>query len=533
MSHIWVRLCALIFDFTCFWFASFPWKRLICGIPFLLVLNFLIASYFLIEGRDYGLRNRLLQAQLASALATDDWETARVVLHRKLRIAPEDRDSQFQLARALYATDERDKAVHLMRQLTFGDPNTEFNIAADDSAEVTSNSPDLVREQDRFSDADPRAAQWMLENVYLPRNWEKLSNRDKQDLLSLLKWLHESMPDQVPMKQLYADHLLKAERYHEALPVLVTLIPEEPGIAFRAALIARMLGEETRASEYAELSLAHFTALVQQEPSDASLAVALARCQVFLEQYAEAVQALQAAIERSPQERPRRMLRQVLAGALLAWATALESKPEQTSDERLQTLKNLQLALQYAPDDEHVIQVVANQILATANGDSPQVASLRESLIHGTSPGISHFIRGTSAVIKGDDEKGKFHLEIAAQTLPNSDVILNNLAYVMAQQENADLGQALQISETAISRASPPTPYHLETRGQILFKMGRFADAIPDLEAGLSVPALETGAHHSLAECYRHLGAGDLSEQHRIAAEKGEAVPAVSQPAVE
>lgn len=538
MGRTWVWICTLIFDFIRYWFASFPWRRLACGIPFFLVFLLLSVGYYLLEAGDTGLRNRLLRRQLHNALAKDDWETARVVLHRQLRIAPGNREAQFQLARALYATDERDQAVQLMHQLTFGAPDAgsdegpeEGSEKGPDAAPESEADPEQSAEKEpapstfsqdltRFHGADLRAGQWMVEKVFLPQPWEQLTVDEKQEFLSLLKWLYHSLPDQLSVKQLYADHLLKAERYREALPVLVALIPEAPGIGLRAAIVARSLDQKDRAREYAQHSLEQFRILASQDPSNASVAIALASCQVFLERHPEAIWTLQSAMERCPPQRP--MLSDTLAGALVAWATTLQSKPEQTPQEQLQILKNLQLALQYAPNDERVIQLVANQILTASGVDDPQVTSLRESLIHGTSPGISHFIRGTAAVLAGNDEDGEFHLAIAAKTLPDSDVILNNLAYVMARQDDADLEQALQISETAISQASPPTPYHLETRGQILFKLGRYADAVPDLEAGLAVPALATAAHRSLAECYQHLGAEDLSKQHRIAAEEAE-----------
>ncbi|WP_203545330.1 tetratricopeptide repeat protein [Candidatus Laterigemmans baculatus] len=464
----------------------------------------LSTGFYLLEARETGLRTLLLNKQLGDAVERDDWKTARVVLHRQLRMAPDNRQAQFELARALYATGEQDQAVQLMRQLVY--------------SEEPSPTENPTQDLTRFYGADPQAAEWLVENLYLPNPWEELSDQEKQELLGLLAWLNHLMPEQVSVKQSYAEHLLKAERYAEALPVLVELMPESPGIGLRAAIIARALGDADQAKRYAQHSLEKFATLVSQRPSDASLALALTRCQIFLERYPDAVQTLRDAMDRCPQERS--LLEHALAKAYVTWAATLRGKPDPTVQDQLQILAHLQHALEYAPNNQHVIQMVADEVLAAAESDDEQVASLRESLLRGTSPGISHFIRGTAAVLAGDDAKGAFHLELAAKSLPDSHVILNNLAFVMSRQENSDLEQALRVAETAIAQAMPPTPYHYETRGQILCQLGRYVDAVPDLEAGLAVPALAAAAHRSLAICYEQLGEEELSAQHHDEAEK-------------
>lgn len=518
MHRIGFFLKVWLWDFAEAWFVSLPWRRLAGGLPFLLVCGFLLASTLVIGSGEKGLRGYLLRSQITEALASDDWETARLVLNRQLQNSPEDRDAKVQMARVLEAMGEREPAEHIMRSLTFvGAPADERSAKPNGAPEEFDDS----REWRRFGGADPRAARWMVQHVYRPQPWDEMSQVDRRDFLGLLKWMYESSPDDVPLRRLYAEKLLEARMYREALPVLVTLIQEGPGIGLRAATIARFLGDQRGAAFYAEQSLQQFAALIPQEPTNPSLAVALARCQVFLGRHSAAVHTIQAAIKRSEQDEDRRLLGQILAEALVTWADALEGKADSAPEERVQILEMLQIALQHAPHNERVLQVVADQVLTTAAADDRKLDSLRTALTRGTSPGISHFIHGTAAVMRGEPEVAKIHLEVAARTFPVSDAILNNLAWVLAQQQDADLSQALQISETSIAQASPPTAYHLETRGQILFRMGRYVEAIPDLEAGLAVPELAAGAHRSLAECYRKTGTLELSEQHRLAAEAG------------
>ncbi len=64
----------------------------------------------------------------------------------------------------------------------------------------------------------------------------------------------------------------------------------------------------------------------------------------------------------------------------------------------------------------------------------------------------------------------------------------------------------------------PDHPYFRDTRGQILVKLGRYQDAIPDLEVALQAPELAKDVHRALALAYEGLGLKDLAEAHRLRA---------------
>ena len=87
----------------------------------------------------------------------------------------------------------------------------------------------------------------------------------------------------------------------------------------------------------------------------------------------------------------------------------------------------------------------------------------------------------------------------------------------MAEKKDGDLGQALEISEQAIKSVSTPNAYFFETRGQILTRLGKHLEAIPDLERALAEESLANAAHESLAVCFEALGQQDLAEEHRAA----------------
>ena len=59
-----------------------------------------------------------------------------------------------------------------------------------------------------------------------------------------------------------------------------------------------------------------------------------------------------------------------------------------------------------------------------------------------------------------------------------------------------------------------------DTRGQILAKMGRWKEALADLEAALPSAPRSTELHRTLAEVYTHLGVPGMAAEHRALAEQ-------------
>jgi predicted Zn-dependent protease len=54
-----------------------------------------------------------------------------------------------------------------------------------------------------------------------------------------------------------------------------------------------------------------------------------------------------------------------------------------------------------------------------------------------------------------------------------------------------------------------------DTRGHIFLKMGRWKEALADLEAALPNTPHAPQMHRSLAEVYEHLGAPAMAAEHR------------------
>ncbi|QDT13120.1 hypothetical protein [Planctomycetes bacterium K23_9] len=482
----WMRWFA---EFVYLWTVSAPWRDAPKAIPFIVLMALLTIAGFISFSDASQWRGRLLDTQLSKAWERDDFATAELVLRRKLSTRPDDSKLLHQLALTRDAQEKHDEATSIMRQL------------AEQKKHVVS-------------------AEWLLRDQYVGKSWGELDDEKKAEFGRLLKLISEEKPKDFGVKQLYADYLIASDRMSSAVPLLEQLAEYQPMRGLQAAAILRQLGNFSQADLMAEKTLEKVSEMLTEDPTNADLALAVARNQVFLKRYGDAVKVLDGSIKRIKTNADKLKVNQAMGDAIVAWVVFIEQVPQKSSKDQLRVLKMLDAALRYAPNNPRVLTIVADKVLATNDNDNEEVKSLRQSLLKGTSPGISHFLLGTSALMQDDLEAATMHLKIAVELMPRSAAILNNLAVAITMRPDPNLDQALKLSATAIEQSPRPTPHFFETRGQILFRMKKYQAAIPDLERALAVPALAANAHESLAECYAGLGQSEMAKEHRLAAQQ-------------
>ena len=483
----WMGWCG---QFFAAWLSALPWRDTPKALPAIILMVTLSVAGAVAWTDRSNWRSELLDRQFRTALDEEDHEIAELVIKRQLAARPDDPRFLYDLAMIMSAQGMEEEAAELMWELV------------------------RVKKHEH-------AARWLLAELFIGKQWQSLSAKQRDDFGSLLKLLNRESPDDLQVQQLYADYLIATERLALAVPLLERLAPVQPMRGLQAAAISRSLGNDGAANRMATRTLDAVTKLSQEDPTNAMLALAVAQNQLFLQRFPEAVQTLDLARQRAQDPQSANKLKQALGDTMVAWISFVKQSGDQTSAQRLRILQMLQIALDYAPNNPRVLTMVADQVLAAADNEEREVAALREALVEGSSPGIAHFIRGTAALIEEDTEAAMMHLEAAAELLPKSGPILNNLAVAMTSGTDEHLEQALQISEAAIQYAPAVTPPHFyETRGQIRFRLERFREAIPDLERAVSHPDLADAAHQSLAICYAKTGNPELSRLHREAIEK-------------
>jgi tetratricopeptide (TPR) repeat protein len=505
-----------LFGFFIAWITSTPWLSIVVGLPFWIAMGFLAFVFF--QQRDPIRRDVSLTRQLGSALNRSDFETAKLLLERKLQDRPDDRSARLQMAQVLAENEETEAATRMMFQLALND------VRAGDLLPITGKdgtvaTPKVDPKIFRFGEGDPQAGMWLIGKYYGKKAAKgELSEADLAVVDKLLPWLYSSYPDNVDLANLYGERLLTLKMLGEALTLYEGIADKDPKFRFNAAFLSRLEGNETRAREHAERLLEEVSRLDSDDLLSYDNRLKVSAAYTFLNRYPEALQTLSNLAGATTDPDKKRQAEVLFAQTLITWNDTIDKKSQKTVQDHQQMIGNLQDAMKVAPDDPAVLEFLSRYVLEATVGGDEQLSEMQKALMANSSPGVTHFIQGTSAALKGNKEDAALHLDLALKSLPNSTVVLNNLAYTMSQGEDADLPKALTLIDEAIAKLPEPKPQYYDTRGNILLKMERWADAIPPLEAISNEPALGLAAHQGLAICYEKLGNEELARVHRVIA---------------
>jgi tetratricopeptide (TPR) repeat protein len=125
---------------------------------------------------------------------------------------------------------------------------------------------------------------------------------------------------------------------------------------------------------------------------------------------------------------------------------------------------------------------------------------------------------GALAAIDGDLPLARRLLERVVAADPEHAVAWNNLAWALSKEPGQDLDRALAAVNEALERRPEEFRFR-ETRGQILVALGRWDEAVGDLEFALNGMPDAADVHGALATAYERLGQTDLATIHRQQAE--------------
>lgn len=156
--------------------------------------------------------------------------------------------------------------------------------------------------------------------------------------------------------------------------------------------------------------------------------------------------------------------------------------------------------------------------IMAARQASPLVGELVQRLVDepATPPVLIEAV-GTWYALQNDSETARKLLKRSLEADDSNAIGWNNYAWALGEGENPDLEAALAAAEKAL-KLSPEEFRFRETRGQIYLKLGRWRDAIADLEVAVNgMPELGS-IHDSLAKAYDAVGEKELAELHRQAA---------------
>lgn len=337
-----------------------------------------------------------------------------------------------------------------------------------------------------------------------PKNWPVIEDH----LLKAAQGPENLVDAHILLGQLCAqtDRLAQAEQHFEAV------VNTRPDVGLMLAAIAKKLDKKETLKNWATRSEKLFRERVEADPKDHLARLNWGESLALLERFPEAASVLQQGLTYSDADEYRARLGEVY----YAWAQSLPAKTEADLGKRL-TL--LEAGLKINPASMNLLQAVTN----AARVEGPQADQARELLesllAQGKAPSTIHVFLGIDACQHGKMARARQHWEQAIKLNATIPAVMNNLAWSLAHTEPTDLPRALELIDQVIKRA-PNDPNFRETRGQIYAKMGKWNEALADLEAVLAVLPKQDAVHETLAEVYEHLGNPQMAAQHKKLAKK-------------
>jgi tetratricopeptide (TPR) repeat protein len=346
----------------------------------------------------------------------------------------------------------------------------------------------------------------------------RLSALDRQAAEShLLHALDGEPEDREAAHALLGELYLAGGQLDQAEPHLLKAVKAKPHLRLRLAVLYALKGNKERARSEAQLAVTFYRARSQVEVGNHQARIRWADATTFLEDFPAAVAILEEGLTATHEP----LYRQALAAVYLLWSDALARDSRDKVGDRLSLLER---GLRYDPANAGLL----DRLSAATRIDGPDAdkarAALQGLLARGEAPATVHFALGVDAWQRGKTDEARLHWECAHQLAPQVGVIANNLALALAQGKVPDLPRALELVNLALEH-SPHEANFRDTRGTILVRMGRWKEALPDLEAALPRQSNKAELHRTLAEVYEHLGAPEMAAEHKRLAEAKPAEP--------
>ena len=413
------------------------------------------------------------------AFQEQEWETAELMYDRLLLMATDRPRAYFNLGLVLEKQGQVERATAIMRQIA---------------------PPDAL--------GFARAHRWLAER--LVADAETFRSEEK---LESLRHHYEQVCLRFPRD---ADAFYNLARYYVAKGV-VSKVTEKlidaarlaPQYHFQLGLWHHRINQNKQAVSSFRQADSYYESLVASKPLNYTARLRWASCQTNLGQPREALRILAegAQLDRDSNYQP-------------AMAHACVHIFDRTSGENFidhrARLAWLRRALVHVPNFPPALSRLG--AYGVGNADEEVQQMFEALLTDGNDVAFLHFVVGIRAWESPgrDEEKSLFHFARAYAIDPEMRNIGNNLAWVLANKEHADLDRALKIIESVL-RDDDTNPIHRDTRGQIFVKQQRWNDALDDLEFALQSNQLSGNKqlHQALAQAYDGLDQKSLAAKHR------------------
>ncbi|MEM8736106.1 MAG: tetratricopeptide repeat protein [Planctomycetota bacterium] len=467
------------------WLISRPLLPLLLAIPSVATIAFAVATAAAGSGMSKSTIANDYRRAVQQGLATEDYNRAKLAASALVEMYPDSEDQQYDLALVQAQTGDEAAAAETMQELA----------------------------EERGS---AKAAIWLANSV---GDYSDFASFTPDQQTTYLRWVSvaaDNDPSDPNPRKLKGQVLRSVGDFQGAYEALAPLAEADAETGYLVTFLERQLGFEDRALQRAEPLRRHYASRLDENPQDTNARLRVASMLAIAGKETDALRLLDDGRNTVTDPSELRLIRSAMAETMILQSAQLLRDAPKPID-LMRGLQLLQDALKLDPNNPKLIEAVAQACVKAASSENNDLVVLREALVQtveGVEPTTSHFILGTVALNEGDVEKAAYHLEIAAKSNPNLPGLLNNLAFSILQQEDADLERALRLSNAAV-RQLPNHPYLRETRGAILLRLERYADAIADLEQALRAKELRPQVRDSLAQAYDALGDTEIANRQR------------------
>ena len=484
----------IIFELIETWFKTRPYRLMWLSIPAIL-LGIAWVSFGIVLEFNNPAKTRVFYSSAADrALATRDFQTARVAANWLLLSGPESREENlFRLALAELGLGQVREGSALL------------NLAA-------------PLEKPGYAPAHLFAARQLLTRTNVTAQMLQQAEIHLNHVLKL-------EPNSIEAHQMLGRLYFQMRNWDMAKPHLLAVASAKPDTALLLAMLARAQNDDIGMRQWAGTAAGYFQGKVkkaaEENPPDR---LAWVTALAIQERYAEAAEILKTGMKNSGNK----IYASGLANIYADWAAYVAKTDPHNVVSRL---KLIQQGLEFDPQNLGLLeQLLLLTHLPEAETSSAR-AVLTQMLAQGGSSAMLHFVVGNDAFQHGDMEQAGEHFKLAFDLAPNLPVVANRMALLLAIGKQPDLPRALAISQTLVEKY-PNEPDVRNTHGIILAHLGRWEEAVKDLEFALPNVHDKNATHTALAQAYRKLGMSELADEHeRLAREPSEpSAPAASKP---
>ncbi len=312
--------------------------------------------------------------------------------------------------------------------------------------------------------------------------------------------------------ELLAQVYIRAGQWELASERLMEVVSARPETALLLAGVLKARGDLTGARSWAQRAARFHREKIEASKLDLPRnRLAWAEALVMLEDFPAAFSVLEQGWKQSASSDYPVSMGEIAA----AWVQAAFKKNPADLEYRITII---QQGLQYAPQNQALLKQLVEVSRLEGPGAEAARNSLARLLAEGKSSAVIHFALGLDSWQQGQSELARKHFALSFEAAPHMPDVANNMAMILAVGDKPELPRALAIIQSVLDKFAA-NPNFRETRGQILVRLGRWQEAIADLEYALPLVPSTRRTHAALAEAYRGLGSSMLAAQHQKLAE--------------